>query len=219
MSIELESDENKLRNEIEVLITKIRKAFERYDIDDDNANVLIKEAGECSHKLHMLLKNRGIEPKHHAYMIENRELESDDPNFYMHIHPIEDLLKFLDDEHANDDPIDTTIGADFKLPIFSGRWGREDIYSIKRTEDGWIIKNVSIGGPCDKGGRPFLFENFRHDSIQYPARLDGWMEWLWEKASTEGLTHNQVQESLQQLGEWVSNTEKSAPKDGIWEGF
>lgn len=219
MSIELEVAENELRNEIEGLVVKIRKAFELYDSDDDNANVLIKNAGELSHRLHMLLENRGIEPKHHSYMVENRGMKSNDPDFYMHIHPIEDLLKFLDDEHANDDPVDTTIGADFKLRIYASRWGGEDTYSVRRTENGWTVKSLAIGGPCDKGGRPFLFEKLRHDSIQYPARLDGWMEWLWEKAATDGLTYEQVQDALQQLGEWISNTEKNAPNGDIWDGF
>lgn len=40
MSIELEGDENELRKEIEVLLSRVYKAFERYDIDDGNANNL-----------------------------------------------------------------------------------------------------------------------------------------------------------------------------------
>ncbi len=218
MSIELQANEQPLRTEIEERMEKIRKAFAELHIDDD-VNVWISDAGERAHQLHMLLKERGLEPKHHAYMIENRELPPDSPLFYMHFHPIEDLLKFLDDEHANDDPVDQTIGLDFSFRVFSRRWGHDDTYSVKRTEDGWTISNFAIGGSCDKGGRPFLFENLRHDSIQFPARLDGWMEWLWDKASSEGLTQPQVQEALQQLADWVSSTEKSAPSDGIWEGY
>lgn len=182
-------------------------------------NVLIQEAGELYHSLHMMLRSRGIEPKHHANMIENRGIQSDDPNFYIHIHPLEDLLKFLDDEHANDDPIDNTIGVNFELRIFSRRWGHDDTYHITRTENGWILNHTAIGGPCDKGGRPFLFENLRRDLIQYPARLEGWMEWLWDKAATVGLTSEQVQDGLRQLGEWISNSERNAPHGEIWDGF
>jgi hypothetical protein len=39
-------------------------------------------------------------------MIKNRQSQPDEPHFYMHYHPIEDLLKFLDDPHANDDPVE-----------------------------------------------------------------------------------------------------------------
>ncbi len=219
MNIQLNANEQALRSEIEERMKMVRKAFAGIHIDDDDVHVWIDEAGERAHRLHMSLKERGFEPKHHAYMIENRELPPDNPQFYIHFHPIEDLLKFLDDEHANDDPVDQTIGLDFTFRVFSNRWGHDDTYSVKRTEDGWIISHLAIGGSCDKGGRPFLFENLRHDSIKFPARLDGWMEWLWDKALSEGLTQAQVQEALQELAGWVSSTERNAPSDGIWKGY
>ena len=59
-------------------------------------------------KLHKLVK-----PKHRSIMIKNRRCKPDDPAFYNHIHPIEDLLAFMDNPHANDDPIDKTIGKEF----------------------------------------------------------------------------------------------------------
>lgn len=218
MSIPLEPSEQLLRTEIEQRMSKARKAFAESRVGDDVAT-LIHEAGERAHQLHISLKKRGLEPKHHAYMIKNRELAPDSPEFYMHFHPIEDLLKFLDDPHANDDPADQTIGSDFSFRVFSNRWGHDDQYDIRRTKDGWTIKHISIGGPCDKGGRPFLFENLRHDSIHFPEGLDGWMEWLWNRASSEGLPHEKVQEALQQLADWVSTTEKNVPTGDVWAGY
>lgn len=152
-------------------------------------------------------------------MIENREMQPDTLDFYMHFHPIQDLLKFLDDEHANDDPVDQTIGAEFSFRVYSRRWGHDDSYQVIRTKDGWDISHAAIGGPCDKGGNPFLFKNFRQDSIQHPARLDGWLEWLWNQAAEKGLTPAQVQAALAQLAEWVRQTEQSAPDGGVWEGY
>jgi hypothetical protein len=152
-------------------------------------------------------------------MVKNRELQPDAPEFYMHFHPLEDLLKFLEDEHANDDPVDQTIGCEFSFGVYSRRWGRDDTYRLTRTADGWAIRHMAIGGPCDRGGDPFLFQNFRQDAIQYPEGLDGWMEWLWNQASERGLTAAQVQEGLQQIADWVSNTERNAPSGGIWEGY
>lgn len=218
MSIQLNQNEEALRAQIAERMEKARKAFTepspRNDVDE-----WIMEAGERAHQLHMLLKERGIEPKHHAYMIKNREMQPDATEFYMHYHPIEDLLKFLENEHANDDPVDKTIGADFTFCVFSNRWGHDDTYSVKRTEDGWIIRHMAIGGPCDKGGRPFLFDNFRQDSILFPEDMGGWMEWLWDQAALQGMTVQQVQEGLQQLADWVSTIEKSAPSGGVWEGY
>lgn len=43
-------------------------------------------------------------------MLENRGVPVEDIEFYNHIHPVDDLLKFIDDINANDDPEDTTIG-------------------------------------------------------------------------------------------------------------
>jgi hypothetical protein len=152
-------------------------------------------------------------------MIENREMQPDNPDFYLHFHPLQDLLKFLEDEHANDDPEDQTIGTEFNFRVFSRRWGHDDTYKVTRTKDGWNIYHAAIGGPCDKGGQPFLFKNFHQDSIQYPAKLDGWMEWLWNQAAEKGLTAEQVQAALQELADWVSQTEKSAPSSDVWEGY
>ncbi len=218
MRIELIPNEATLRTEIAELMDKASKAFDDGRSSED-AVKLIEDAGERSHRLHMLLKNRGKEPQHHAYMIENRGMPSDDPDFYLHFHPIQDLLKFLDDEHANDDPEDQTIGVEFSFRVFSRRWGHDDTYKVIRTKVGWDISHTVIGGPCDKGGTPFLFKNFRQDSIQHPARLDGWLEWLWNQAAEKGLTAAQVQTALQELADWVSKTEKTAPIGDVWEGY
>lgn len=218
MNIQLLPNEAALRTEITELMEKASKAFDDGRSSED-AVKLIEDAGERSHRLHMLLKQRGQEPRHHAYMIENRGMPSDDSDFYLHFHPIQDLLKFLEDEHANDDPEDQTIGAEFSFRVFTRRWGNYDTYNVIRTKDGWDISHSAIGGPCDKGGQPFLFRNFRQDSIQFPAKFDGWMEWLWNQAAEKGLSAAQVQTALQELADWVSQTEKSAPDGGVWEGF
>jgi hypothetical protein len=159
-----------------------------------------------------------VKPKHHKYMIENRGIDPDDPEFYNHVHPIEDLLKFIKDPHANDDPEDQTIGHEFTFDVFSRRWGHNDRYRIKRINKGWDVYHIAIGGPCNKEGRPFLYENLDHDSINYPEELPGYMEWLWEQAKELGIPHDQLQESLNQLAEWVNLCEKNSPK-GVWEGY
>ncbi|MBK8362000.1 MAG: hypothetical protein IPL15_24840 [Comamonadaceae bacterium] len=166
MTIELKPEEDALRTEIADLWGKASKALDDGRSAED-AVKLIEDAGTRSHRLHMLLKDRGIEPQHHAYMIKNRDMKPDAPDFYMHFHPIEDLLKFLEDENANDDPVDQTIGVEFSFRVFSRRWDHEDTYKVRRTHDGWDISHLAIGGPSDKGGQPFLFRNLRQDSIQF----------------------------------------------------
>lgn len=218
MSIELNYKESKLRDKIVELMSKIKASLDKYGLDD-GVKKQIDEMGDYAHQLHISLQKQDHEPHHHTYMIENRGFQPDDPQFYKHIHPVEDLLKFIKDPHANDEPQDQTIGQEFEFRVYSRRWGHEDIYHIKRTTEGWNVSNLSIRGPCDKGGHPFIFENFRHDSIQYPNDLDSWLEWLWEQAASRGLSREQVQAALQELAGWISNTEKNTPSNGLWEGY
>lgn len=63
----------------------------------EELQTLYKEMSETAHELHMSLKSSGYEPKHHKYMLENRGVSVEDMEFYNHIHPVDDLLKFIDD--------------------------------------------------------------------------------------------------------------------------
>lgn len=161
-----------------------------------------------------------VNPKHHKYMIDNRGYSPDTREFYNHIHPIEDLLAYIEDPHANDDPEDITLGCEFELEFSTRRWGHKDLYKIQRIENGWHIKSMSMtmSGKCDKSGHPFLYENLKHDSVNYPKDLPGYLEWLWEQAAERGMTAEEVQYSINELGEWISVCEKNSPK-GIWEGY
>lgn len=218
MKIELNEAEAELQEKISSELESIKK-----DLSEGRGSGDIRKkidaAGGYAHELHRLLKARGIEPKHHAYMIKNRGMRADAPEFYMHIHPIEDLIKFLEDEHANDDPVDNTLGCDFTFCVYSNRWGHEDSYKIQRTIDGWLVSHLAIGGPCNKEGQPFLFSNLQHDSIQYPVGLGTRMAWLWDQARVAGMTKEAVQLALSQLAAWVSATEKAAPDSGIWQSY
>lgn len=86
----------------------------RKPTDYEAMQPLYHEMAETAHELHMSLKDSGNEPKHHKYMLENRGVPVEDIEFYNHIHPVDDLLKFIDDINANDDPEDTTIGKNIE---------------------------------------------------------------------------------------------------------
>jgi len=105
-----------------------------------------------------------------------------------------------------------------KLELFSRRWGHADSYTVDRTEGGWNIRFLSKGGECDKKGAPHLFENLVHDSINYPAALGGYMEWLWNQAKEKNMSDEKIQENLNLLGKWISEIEKRSP-GGIWRGY
>jgi hypothetical protein len=218
MPVTLHEDEEKLRELIVKRVEQLRKIFDE-DSFSDNVSSLIREAGKAAHALHLKLKARGLEPKHHAYMVKNRDLQPDDPNFYLHFHPLEDLLKFLNDPQANDDPVDRTIGAEFKFRVYSRRWKHDDVYQMIRTKTGWNIRALDDEGACDKGGNPVLFRNLNRDCINYPVDLDDWLSDLWDKAARQGLNKEQVQQGLDDIAEWVSQTEKNTPNGGLWKAY
>jgi hypothetical protein len=98
-----------------------------------------------------------------------------------------------------------------KLEVYTRRFGRNDSYAVEHTKNGWQISNISIGGVCDKQGKPYLFENLEHDSINYPEALGEYMEYLWEKAKEQSMNDEQIQTELNSIGAWIQATEKASP--------
>lgn len=208
------SEEKTLETNLRPIVREIKDLISagQWNIRIPENKVKWDEMVSLAVELHKLVK-----PKHHRYMIENRGYHPDDPEFYNHIHPIEDLLNYIDNPHANDDPEDSTIGDKFEFKVYSRRWRHHDTYEFIRNEKGWIISFES-GGQADKSGKPWLFDFLDHDSINYPEELPGYLEWLWAQAEEEGLSHDQVQEAIQQLAEWISLCERESPQ-GIWKGY
>lgn len=183
----------------------------------------LKILGQLARALHMSLQNSGHEPKHTKIMIRNRGLEPTAPDFYEHIHPVEDLLGFVENQNANDDPVDLTIGHEFDFVVYSRRWKHTDTYHVKRTAGGWQFRHnesVSTGRDARVSGKDGtgLFKHLVHDSINYPADLPSYFEWLWERARDRGLDHDEVQEAISMLADWVSVCEKNSPA-GMFEAF
>lgn len=139
-------------------------------------------------------------------------MEPENPEFYNHVHPVEDLLSYLDDTSANDDPVDQTVGQNFKLGVYTSRWGHRDNYLLTRTKDGWNIEFGAYHGECGKDGSPVLNEILRHDSVSYPQDIGHYMYAIWDRAMSAGLSCEKVQSLLDELGDWISQTEQSAPK-------
>ena len=114
--------------------------------------------------------------------------------------------------------VDSTIGREFTFRVFSHRRGHEENYKLKRTETGWFFEFMGISGPCDKTGNPYLFKSLRHDSIQYPAELGIWLQWVWRQAQEKGLSAQEVQDALDELSRWVIQVEKVRPHGPAWKG-
>lgn len=207
------------------LATEIRSALKtiKSQIGHGVPPGAIDALGQKAHELHMLLKKRGHEPRHSSAMMNNREAPPVSPKFYQHIHPVEDLLSFLADQHANDDPVDVTIGGEFTFPVHSRRWGHRDSYRIRRTHTGWNVghmQQVAAGPDARVAGKDGtgLFAMLDHDSINYPEALPRYFEYLWEQAADQGLTSERVQKAITGLADWVSACEKASP-GGIFKAY
>lgn len=219
--LKLTESQTKLKSELEILHNQIWQYIESDQklLSDEDANSLYDEMAKKAHELHMSLKDSGHEPKHHKYMIENRRCTPDDVRFYRHVHPVQDLLAFIDDVHANDDHKDKTIGKTFTLKFFTKRWQYIEHYKITRTEQGWDIKVLGDSYSSNKSMSPELNHLLDNDGVCYPKDINLFFEWLWDKAAEEGLTKAKVQSAINKLGKWISECEKKAPREGVFEGL
>lgn len=213
--VALNEKQQDLKKIIEESLGKLREDINRSTLDIAERQKLYNEMSQAAHELHNSLDE---EPKHHRYMIENRGVEPKEKEFYNHIHPVEDLLAYLEDTSANDDPEDQTIGEVFSMSVYSRRWGHKDNYELRRIDTGWEISFMSNAGECLKSGEPVLYEILKHDSINYPANLSKYMEYLWEIAKEEGLSKEQVQSTLDEISEWISMCEINSPS-GVFGGY
>ncbi|HBW37540.1 hypothetical protein [Desulfosporosinus sp. BICA1-9] len=100
------SDVQKLRQELEQLLREVKRLVHssEWHITNENHSKMWNEMVSKAVQLHKI-----VQPKHHKNMIEKRRYSPDYPGFYNHIHPIEELLKYMDDPTSNDDPVDKTI--------------------------------------------------------------------------------------------------------------
>lgn len=208
----------KNQEELKQKLVELLKEYYRLLGDHQDVRPVLRQLSETAWELHTSLSGSGHEPRHHEYMVANRGGPPKGPEFYFHIHPVEDLLAFINGPGLSSVPVDPTVGHEFELRVFSRRWRHDDVYKLKRTQVGWQLTHPLYSGLCDKGGRPLLFEALHHDSIQYPADLDDRLQWLWTQARDRNLTHQQVQDAMDQLAKWMRTVEAEAPQTGVWEG-
>lgn len=220
--ITLTPEQTALKSQLKELYDKVWRHIESDQelLFCDNAlNKLYSDMAHTAHELHVSLEKSGYKVKHHKYMLENRGYSPEDERFYEHVHPVQDLLKFTEDVHANDDTEDKTIGDTFTMKVYTRRWGHYDHYLITRTKTGWDIQAVATSYTCRKDASKGVNKLLEHDSVCYPKQINEFFKWLWERAAEDGLSKVEVQKAITQLGKWISECEMSAPRDGVFEGL
>lgn len=220
--ITLTPEQTALKSQLKELYDKVWRYIESDQellFCDDALNKLYSDMAHTAHELHISLEKSGYKVKHHKYMLENRGCSPEDEHFYEHVHPVQDLLKFTEDVHANDDPEDKTIGNTFTMKVYTRRWGHYEHYQITRTKKGWDIQAVDTSYTCRKDASKGLNKLLEHDSVCYPKQINEFFKWLWDRAAEDGLSKAEVQKAITQLGKWISECEMSAPRDGVFEGL
>lgn len=106
-----------------------------------------------------------------------------------------------------------------KITVFSHRWGHSEDYGFDRIATGWHLTFLTDSGDCDKTGAPYLFKNLDHDSINYPKDLGGYLEWLWNKADEQSMSDADIQQHLDEIGNWIQQVEMASPVGGVWSGL
>ncbi len=101
------------------------------------------------------------------------------------------------------------------LRVYNSRFGHNDDYDITRTSDGWRIEHSADSddhsGECNTRGEPLLYRHLKHDSINYPAALGGYLDFLWRKATEHDMDEEQMQEALDLISQWLQTIEQSKP--------
>lgn len=220
--ITLTPEQTALKSQLKELYDKVWRHIESDQellFCDDALNKLYSDMAYTAHELHISLEKSGYKVKHHKYMLENRGYSPEDERFYEHVHPVQDLLKFTEDVHANDDPEDKTIGDTFTMKVYTRRWGHYEHYLITRTNKGWDIQAVATSYTCRKDANKGVNKLLEHDSVCYPKQINEFFKWLWDRAAEDGLSKAEVQKAITQLGKWISECEMSAPRDGVFEGL
>ncbi|WHY88718.1 hypothetical protein QNH39_13150 [Neobacillus novalis] len=105
------------------------------------------------------------------------------------------------------------IGVDFKLRVYSQRWGHRDNIYLKKTENGWSIVTLKLRGvESDKHGAPGIIKAFESESISYPADIGYFLSDLWDASQIK--SEEEIQRYFDQLADWISHTEETKPNFG-----
>ena len=105
---------------------------------------------------------------------------------------------------------------EFTFEVYSNLRSSNLTYNIKYTDTGWNIRHIAINGDCEPDGKPFFYENFEQDLIDFPSGFGEYLEWLWKQITNTSISNEKIQDKLQELADWVTTCEKNKP---FWKGW
>ena len=163
---------------------------------------ILKELAPKARELHMSLKAHGHEPVYHGFILKNREISPEETVFFIHIHPIEDLLAFIRNPESNNELAFLPDRIGYSFPVFVRKRRRTVNYRIVCTETCWRVN--------DGDDRDGLMEILSNEDVSYPITVEAMLENI-RGAAEGGITKKDIQDALLKIAEWISACEKSRP--------
>jgi hypothetical protein len=103
------------------------------------------------------------------------------------------------------------VGTNFVLKIYSSYKDDLEDYKFQKTQSGWKITTYELGEiESGKNGIEGIQMSLEQKFMSYPVDLGGYLYTIWELSQEKKPI--EVQESFDELGEWLSNTERNRPK-------
>ncbi|KRC30701.1 hypothetical protein [Acidovorax sp. Root217] len=105
---------------------------------------------------------------------------------------------------------------DLKLTYYTNRWQSTTTLRLEATATGWIFQAPAHRGETNSEGHPHLLGNLNQDNVSFPHGIDGHLSHLWDLIKAGEIDHGRAQEMLNELGQWISDTEQARPR---WRGW
>jgi len=183
-----------------LLFDELRNGIDQlHDSEIADPEIILKELAPKACELHMSLKIHGHEPIYNSFILKNREVSTTETAFFDHIHPIEDLLSFIQNPEANDGQ----AGANFVFPVYVSGRRRYIDYDVICTQSGWMT-GTGEDRRCEQ------LEALGRLNVSYPNTVGTMLEET-RKAALEGITRQEIQDALNAIAQWISKCEKTKP--------
>lgn len=205
---------NESKKDIENIITQFRNLYLKFH-KNYNYSKYYNEIFPLVEKMHWYFL-----PVYHDFMIINRGINPEDDlkSYYNHFHCLQDLNNYIDVKKDFWKSVkgDVNLDLECKFPIYTNRWGHDDIYKVTRKFDGWYVKHLSINGMSSPDGYGYnekglggFVANFNQDFVDFPKQFHNVIERLWKLADENEMTIVELQEKLLEVAQLVSEVERT----------
>lgn len=199
----------------------------------EDLQLLLSQGAVLAEKIHWI----SLPIFKEVYMSNAGMLPEDNlEEYYHHFHTIEDLYREITNDvkkvHWKSVQGDINLNKKMKMKIYTNRWGHHEVYTVKRTTEGWVFSfNLYQDIKCKVNGESLhsitneedtgFYAILRHDSVQYPK--DGVrhaLETLWEEADSTEMSTEVLEKKLHEIAVWISEVEKATHKyQPSWCGY